>query len=133
MTLDISLSDREVGVDPVAAVFRVSALVADHALRARQAHINHDVDLGSGLRGRVTAVDYKTVTITSPDGQRRNVPITSRRAAILATPPTTPRVAAATPKVAAAAPPAAAPPAGAPPAAAAPPAERPRRSPRASR
>ena len=58
MPLDISLSDREVGVDPVAAMFRVSALVADHALRARQAHVNHDVDLGSGLRGRVMAVDY---------------------------------------------------------------------------
>ena len=83
MTLEISLSDKEVGVDPVAALFRVSAMVSDHVTRMRQSHINKEIDLGQGVKGRIMAVDYKTITIKSPSGERRTVPMTSKRAALL--------------------------------------------------
>ena len=90
MTLDISLSDREVSVDPVSALFRVSAMVSDHVTRMRQGHINREVDLGQGVKGRVVAVDYRTVTLRSPSGERRIVPMTSKRAAILSQVPNGP-------------------------------------------
>lgn len=83
MTLDISLSDKEVSVDPVAALFRVSAMVSDHVTRMRQSHINKDIDLGQGVKGRIVAVDYKTITIKSSNGERRTVPMTTKRAAML--------------------------------------------------
>lgn len=83
MTLDISLSDKEVGVDQVAALFRVSAMVSDHVTRMRQTHINKDIDLGQGVKGRIVAIDYKTITIKSSNGERRTVPMTTKRAAML--------------------------------------------------
>jgi len=89
MTLNIALSDREVGIDPVAVLFRVSAMVSDHATRLRQGNINREVDLGQGVKGRVVAVDYKTVTLKGATGERRTVPITPKRAAILAQEPST--------------------------------------------
>lgn len=90
MPLDISLSDREVSVDPVASLFRVSAIVSDHVTRLRQVHVNRDVDLGQGVKGRVVAVDYKTITLRGANGERRTVPMTSKRAAILAHEPAPP-------------------------------------------
>ena len=89
MTLNIALSDKEVGVDPVAVLFRVSAMVSDHATRLRQGNINREGDLGQGVRGRVVAVDYKTVTLRGASGERRTVPITPKRAAILSQEPST--------------------------------------------
>ncbi len=83
MTLDISLSDKEVGVDPVAALFRVSAMVSDHVTRMRQTHLNKEIDLGQGVKGRIVAIDYKTITIKSSNGERRTVPMTTKRAAML--------------------------------------------------
>jgi len=83
MTLDISLSDKEVSTDPIAALFRVSALVSDHVTRMRQRHINNDIDLGQGVKGRILAIDYKTITIKGTNGERRTVPMTSKRAAML--------------------------------------------------
>jgi len=83
MTLDISLSDKEVSVDTVAALFRVSAVISDHVTRMRQSHINRDIDLGQGVKGRVVAIDYKTITIKGTNGERRIVPMTSKRAALL--------------------------------------------------
>lgn len=83
MTLDISLSDKEVSVDPVAALFRVSAMVSDHVTRLRQSHLNKEIDLGQGVKGRIVAVDYKTITIKSSNGERRTVPMTSKRAVML--------------------------------------------------
>lgn len=88
MTLDISLSDKDVSVDPVASLFRVSALISDHVTRLRQANVNREIDLGQGVKGRVVAVDYKTVTLKGANGERRTVPMTSKRSAILAHPPT---------------------------------------------
>ena len=82
MTLDISLSDKEVSVDPVAALFRVSAMVCDHVTRMRQSHINREIDLGQGVKGRIVAIDYKTITIKGSNGERRTVPMTSKRAAM---------------------------------------------------
>lgn len=83
MTLDISLSDTEVSNDPVASLFRVSALLSDHATRLRQGYLNRDVDLGQGLNGRVIAVDHKTVTLKGTAGERRTIPLTSKRTALL--------------------------------------------------
>lgn len=82
MTLDISLSDKEISVDPVAALFRVSAMVSDHVTRMRQTHLNREVDLGQGVKGRIVAIDYKTITIKGSNGERRTVPMTSKRAAM---------------------------------------------------
>lgn len=90
MPLDISLSDKEVSVDPVASLFRVSAIVSDHVTRLRQAHVNRDVDLGQGVKGRVVAVDYKTITLKGANGERRTVPMSSKRAAMLAHEPPPP-------------------------------------------
>tara|TARA_B110001452_G_scaffold16179_1_gene13260 strand:+ start:8636 stop:8989 length:354 start_codon:yes stop_codon:yes gene_type:complete len=84
MTLDISLSDKEVSTDPIAALFRVSAIVSDHVTRVRQSHVNKEIDLGQGVKGRIVAVDYKTITIKSSNGERRTVPMTTKRAAMLA-------------------------------------------------
>lgn len=70
-------------MDPVAALFRVSALVSDHVTRMRQTHINRDIDLGQGVKGRIVAIDYKTITIKGSNGERRTVPMTSKRAAML--------------------------------------------------
>jgi hypothetical protein len=83
MTLDISLSDREMSVDPVAALFRASAMVSDHVTRMRQTHLNREIDLGQGVKGRIVAVDYRTITIKGANGERRTVPMTSKRAAML--------------------------------------------------
>jgi hypothetical protein len=83
MTLDISLSDKELSVDPVSVLFRVSAMVSDHVTRMRQTHINKEIDLGQGVKGRIVAVDYKTITIKGSNGERRTVPMTSKRAAML--------------------------------------------------
>ena len=83
MTLDISLSDKELSVDPVAALFRVSAMVSDHVTRMRQTHLNKEIDLGQGVKGRIVAVDYKTITIKGANGERRTVPMTSKRASML--------------------------------------------------
>lgn len=83
MTLDISLSDKELSVDPVSALFRVSAIVSDHVTRMRQRHINREIDLGQGVKGRIVAVDYKSITIKGVNGERRTVPMTSKRAAML--------------------------------------------------
>lgn len=97
MPLDITLSDREVSVDPVASLFRVSALVSDHVTRMRQSHVNRDVDLGQGVKGRVVAVDYKTITLKGANGERRTVPMTSKRAAVLAHEPAPPSSTVSTP------------------------------------
>lgn len=90
MTLDISLSDTEVSVDPVASLFRVSAIISDHVTRMRQAHVNRDVDLGQGVKGRVVSVDYKAITLKGANGERRTVPMSSKRTAILAHEPAPP-------------------------------------------
>lgn len=87
MTFTAALSDKEIGVDPVAALFRVSALMTDHVTRTRQQYVNHDVDLGQDVKGRVVAVDYRTITIKSANGERRTVPLTAKRAALLSQPP----------------------------------------------
>ena len=83
MTLDISLSDKELSVDPVSALFRVSAMISDHVTRMRQTHLNREIDLGQGVKGRVVGVDYRTITIKGANGERRTVPMTSKRAAML--------------------------------------------------
>lgn len=70
-------------MDPVAALFRVSAMVSDHVTRMRQTHINKEIDLGQGVKGRIVAIDYKTITIKGSNGERRTVPMTSKRAAML--------------------------------------------------
>lgn len=88
MTLEVSLTDREVSTDPVAALFRVSALVSDHVTRMRQAHVNRDIDFGQGIKGRIVSVDYKNITLKSASGERRTVPMTPKRAAHLAQMPT---------------------------------------------
>tara|TARA_B110001450_G_scaffold243053_1_gene253987 strand:- start:54 stop:413 length:360 start_codon:yes stop_codon:yes gene_type:complete len=81
MTLDISLSDKEC-VDTVNALFSVSAIVSDHVTRMRQTHVNKDIDLGQGVKGRIVAIDYKTITIKGSNGERRTVPMTPKRAAM---------------------------------------------------
>ena len=100
MTLDISLSDKEVSTDPIVALFRVSAILCDHITRKRQGHLNRDIDMGQGVKGRVVSVDYKSITIRSPSGERRTVPLTPKRAAFLAQAPynTTPSSAEQAPK-----------------------------------
>ena len=84
MTLNVSLSEREISTDPVAALFRVSAVVSDHVTRRRQRYVNHDVDLGQGVAGRIVAIDYKNVTLRSQNGERRTVTLTPKRAALIA-------------------------------------------------
>ena len=71
----------------MAALFRVSAVMSDHVTRTRQQYLNRDLDLGQDIRGRVVAIDYRTITLKSPSGERRTVPMTPKRAALLATPP----------------------------------------------
>ena len=89
MPFVVSLTDREVAMDHVGSLFRVNALMSEHILRARQAKMNRDVDLGQGVKGVVVAVDSKAITIQdSVTGSRRTVPITTHRAAILAQAPT---------------------------------------------
>lgn len=88
MTLNVTLSDKEVGVDPVSALFRVSAVMSDHVTRTRQQYLNSDIDLGQDVRGRVVAIDYRSVTLKSSNGERRTVPMTPKRAALLTAPPT---------------------------------------------
>ena len=83
MTFDISFSDKDVSVDPVACLFRASAVMSDHVTRLRQNNLHKDVDLGQGLKGKVVAIDYKTVTLKGTNGEQRTVPISSKRAALL--------------------------------------------------
>ena len=87
MPLDVTLTDKEMSVDPIATLFRVSALMSDHVTRQRQAHVNHSIDLGQGVKGRVVGVDYKNITVKADSGERRTVPMTPKRAALLANPP----------------------------------------------
>jgi hypothetical protein len=84
MTLDITISDKELSTDPVIALFRVSAILCDHITRKRQGHMNQDIDMGQGVKGRIVAVDYKSITIRNAEGERRTVPLTPKRSALLA-------------------------------------------------
>lgn len=84
MTLHIALTDKEVSVDPVTALFRVSAIMSDHVTRVRQSHMNKEIDMGQGVKGRIVAVDYKTITIKGTNGERRTIPMTAKRSAMLA-------------------------------------------------
>ena len=85
--MDIHLTEREMHVDQIGALFKASALISDHVTRSRQAHLNRHVDLGQGLKGTVVDINYKTITIKDSNGERRNVPMTSKRSIILGTQP----------------------------------------------
>ena len=79
MTLTVELSDKEIATDPVAAIFRASVLVADHALHIRNRANNTTVDVGDGKSGVVCSVDSSNMHVKCNDGSRHTVPFNHKR------------------------------------------------------
>lgn len=84
MTLTVELSDKEIATDPVAAIFRASVLVTDHALQIRNRANNTTVDVGNGKSGVVCSVDSSNMHVKCNDGSRHTVPFTHKRLSQLA-------------------------------------------------
>ena len=84
MTLTVDLSDKEIATDPVAAIFRASVLVADHALQIRNRANNTTVDVGNGKSGVVCSVDSSNMHVKCNDGSRHTVPFNQKRLSQLA-------------------------------------------------
>ena len=84
MTLSIELSDKEIATDPVAAIFRASVLVTDHALQVRNRANNTTVDVGNGKSGVVCSVDSSNMHVKCNDGSRHTVPLNHKRLSQLA-------------------------------------------------
>ena len=84
MTLVIEMNDKEVANDPVAAIFRASVLVTDHALQIRNRANNTTVDVGNGKSGVVCSVDSSNMHVKCNDGARHSVPFNSKRLTQLA-------------------------------------------------
>ena len=84
MALTIELNDKEIATDPVAAIFRASVLVTDHALQIRNRANNTTVDVGNGKSGVVCSVYTSNMHVKCNDGSRHTVPFNSKRLSQLA-------------------------------------------------
>ena len=84
MPLNIELSDREIAADPVAAIFRASVHVTEHALQIRNRANGTTVDVGAGKSGVVYSVDSSNMHVKCNDGTRHTVPFNHKRLTQLA-------------------------------------------------
>lgn len=87
MPFQLQLSDKEVATDPVAALFRASVLMTEHALNVRNRANGTTVDVGNGKSGVVCSVDSSTMHVKCNDGTRHTVPFNHKRLTQLADAP----------------------------------------------
>lgn len=87
MPFRLELSDKEVSTDMMAALFKASVLMGEHAMAVRNRATGTTVDIGGGRSGVVSSVDSSHMNVRAADGSRHQVPITHKRLTQLSEPP----------------------------------------------